>query len=276
VLGQDYPNIEYIVIDGGSADGSVDIIRKYEDRLAYWVSEPDQGQAGAINRGWAMTTGAILGWLNSDDLYEPGAIRKVASAFQNDSARRVVFGDCRVINAVGETIAVKRPGDYTRETLLMGKSLPQPSVFISKVVLQEVGGLDQSLHHALDWAYFLKVFWHYPTHSRVYVPAVLSRSREHRDTKSRSGLARKADERRLVLREYFQRGIVPGARPDLQRKSWAATYWVQGSDEFAVGQYWSALASGMRAIRHDPLSVLYRVPRVPWLLRHRLRVKNES
>ncbi|HRY21099.1 MAG TPA: glycosyltransferase family 2 protein, partial [Flexilinea sp.] len=99
VLSQDYPNLEYIIIDGGSTDGSVEIIRKYENRLAYWVSEKDKGQTNAINKGFNRAKGEIFAWLNSDDIYEPGAIQAAVEALMSDPSLGFVYGDCNFIDS---------------------------------------------------------------------------------------------------------------------------------------------------------------------------------
>ena len=104
VLEQDYPNLEYIVIDGGSTDGSVEIINKYADQLAYWQSQPDQGQTDAINQGFAHATGEILAWLNSDDLLLPGAVSAAVRALEEHPEAAMVYGDALLINAQGKTI----------------------------------------------------------------------------------------------------------------------------------------------------------------------------
>src|SRR5690242_3711403 len=101
VLDQDYPNLEYIVIDGGSSDGSVEIIRKYENRIAFWVSEPDNGQAHAINKGLARATGDIIAYLNSDDYYLQGALKQVADLSNRRSDLDLLHGRCRVVDQHG-------------------------------------------------------------------------------------------------------------------------------------------------------------------------------
>ena len=92
VLDQDYPDLEYIIIDGGSTDNSLEVIRKYTDRISYWVSEPDEGQSHAINKGWSMATGDIIAWINADDVYCPGAFSLVAKAFENNPDAVMVIG----------------------------------------------------------------------------------------------------------------------------------------------------------------------------------------
>ncbi|MBN2047928.1 MAG: glycosyltransferase, partial [Anaerolineaceae bacterium] len=99
VLNQDHPDLEYIIVDGGSTDGSVEIIRKYEDRLAWWVSEPDQGQTDAINKGFARATGDVLAWLNSDDTYELGAVKKAAEYLSGHPEVGMVYGHGHFIDA---------------------------------------------------------------------------------------------------------------------------------------------------------------------------------
>ena len=101
VLQQDYPNIEYIIVDGGSTDGSLEVIERYKDKLAWWVSEPDQGQADAINKGFRKATGEIIAWLNSDDLYLPGTISSAVEVFQNNPKAGVIYGNALSAVAVG-------------------------------------------------------------------------------------------------------------------------------------------------------------------------------
>jgi glycosyltransferase involved in cell wall biosynthesis len=112
VLSQDYPNLEYIIIDGGSTDSSVDLIRKYEDRLAGWISEEDSGQAEAINKGFERATGEIVAWINSDDYYLPGAIRSAVEALEAHPECGFVYGDAVSINGAGEPFNVMNCGDW--------------------------------------------------------------------------------------------------------------------------------------------------------------------
>src|ERR671925_1983798 len=127
VLDQDYPKLEYIVVDGGSTDGSVEIIKKYEHRLAYWVSEPDRGQAHAINKGWERATGDIVAYLNSDDLYTPGAVTTAVQALMANQQACMVFSDALLIDERGDPVRklIARPFDI-RHVMTTEGFVPQP------------------------------------------------------------------------------------------------------------------------------------------------------
>lgn len=184
VLNQDYPNIEYIIIDGGSTDGSVELIHKYEDCLAYWVSEPDRGQAHAINKGFAHATGDIISWLNSDDIYEPNALRFVGETLDPVAGPYVVFGDCLFVNERGRPMDVYRGIDrpfYRKLCYWRGWDIPQPTVFVARHVIEEVGPLDESLHLAMDYEWFLRVALHYKF---LHLGRILARYRMHPRAKS--------------------------------------------------------------------------------------------
>ena len=152
VLLQGYPNLEYIIIDGGSIDGSVDIIKKYEPWLAYWVSESDRGQSHAINKGIQKATGKILFWLNSDDICLPGVFRLVAQTFQNNPQRSLVIGQARLIDQVGEIIGELRSTFTSWEELVTNprNSVRQISTFFLRSLFDELGLVDESLHIAMD------------------------------------------------------------------------------------------------------------------------------
>ncbi|MDL1897252.1 glycosyltransferase, partial [Anaerolineae bacterium CFX7] len=157
VLTQNYPHIEYIVIDGGSTDGSVDIIRKYENRLAYWVSEQDAGQADAINKGWRRATGEIIAYLNSDDTYEPGAVRAAVEYLAQHPETAMVYGHCYQVNEHGERVGTLRAIPVNIHTLLLHNAIMQPTAFIRRRVLDHTGMLDVELGHAMDYDLWLRI-----------------------------------------------------------------------------------------------------------------------
>lgn len=158
ILDQDDADIEYIIIDGGSTDGSIDIIRRYEDRLAAWISEPDQGQTDAINKGFAMATGEVLAWLNSDDTYEPGAVAEAVAYLDANPDVGLVYGDANFINENGSVIGRfnARQTDYRR--LMQGAVyVPQQAAFFRMNLWKQVGPLDPSFYFAMDYDLWVRL-----------------------------------------------------------------------------------------------------------------------
>ena len=156
VLLQGYPNLEYIVIDGGSTDQSVELIKRYEPWLAYWVSEPDRGQSHAINKGFRRASGDIIAYLNSDELYLPGAIQQAVQFLSQDEEVGIVYGDCRVIDKESQTIFLGRGRDFDLFVELCWNFVQQPSVFMRRKLLDLVGYFDEELHYAMDVDYWLR------------------------------------------------------------------------------------------------------------------------
>ncbi|MCI0519666.1 MAG: glycosyltransferase [Chloroflexi bacterium] len=150
VLGQDYPRLEYIVVDGGSTDGSVEIIQKYAHHLAWWVSERDSGQAEAINKGLSRARGEIVAWLNSDDLYLPGALSAAAQALSAQPDLAFVFGEAISIDPQGRPLHRFRFQDWGLLDLVSFRVICQPAVFIRRAALEQAGYLDLDYHYMLD------------------------------------------------------------------------------------------------------------------------------
>ena len=152
VLGQDHPRIEYIVVDGGSTDGTLDIIKKYEDKLAFWVSEKDKGQTDAINKGFARATGDILAWINSDDTYEPGAVSAAVNYLQEHPEVGMVYADCNFINERGRVIGKFGSAQTDYRLLRQGYvHIPQQTMFFRADLWRQVGPLDPSFYFAMDY-----------------------------------------------------------------------------------------------------------------------------
>jgi len=162
VISQNYKNIEYIIIDGGSTDGSVDIIKKYSKHLSYWVSEPDRGQSHAINKGLKQATGEVVNWLNSDDYYEPDALREVADAFADENtlvfaAKSNIILDAKMIRQSSGTDIYP---DNVSKTIGWAR-IDQPETFFRRSAYEQVGLLNESLNYVMDkewWIRYLLMF----------------------------------------------------------------------------------------------------------------------
>jgi len=185
VLGQRYPNLEYFVYDGGSTDGSVEIIKRYAPELAGWVSQKDEGQSDAINRAFERSTGDILCWLNSDDLHWPHTLREVARSLAGRIDQPIVIsGGCIIFHENENRGGILAPAPHDPERLKRCDYVVQPSTFWTRAAWNQVGKLDQSQHYAFDWDWFLRAV---PICRFETVPAILSSYRIHSQHKSSGG-----------------------------------------------------------------------------------------
>ncbi len=201
VLGQDYPNLEYLIVDGGSTDGSLEIIRRYADRLAWWVSEPDRGQTEAINKGFAHARGEIFAWLNSDDTYLPQAVSEAVQYLQTHPDVGLVYGDANFIDERGRVLGKfpARQTDYRR--LRQGYvHIPQQAAFFRAELWHKVGPLDVSFYFAMDYDLWVRIA---RLAKIVYLPRPWANFRLHGSAKTIA-----ADERCWpeMLRVHFREG----------------------------------------------------------------------
>lgn len=158
VLNQHYPNLEYMILDGGSTDNSVQVIQKYERYLTHWSSEKDGGTADALAKGFARTSGGILAWVNSDDLYMPGALDAVAAAFSRDRDSDVIYGNSYYIDAGDRVLKERRRTPFSRFGFLYdGLALSQPATFWRRQAFDECGGIDQQYPFAFDTDFFFRL-----------------------------------------------------------------------------------------------------------------------
>jgi len=157
VFGQNYPDLEYIVVDGASTDDSVEIIKKYSDRIAWWVSEPDKGQADAINKGFQRATGEVVAWLNSDDVYAPGAIAAAVEAFKHNPDLGLVYGNAVTFDGTGHPLNDLVFEDWGLTGLVAFNIICQPAVFMRRKYLEQVGYLDDQFHYLLDHSLWLRI-----------------------------------------------------------------------------------------------------------------------
>jgi GT2 family glycosyltransferase len=256
VLGQDYPHIEYIVVDGGSTDSSVDVIEKYADRLAYWISEKDSGQAEAINKGFARANGEIVAWLNSDDYYMLNTISVAVRCFEQNPDVVMVYGDMLAVDGEGQTINVLKYKQLSLEDLLSFQIIGQPSVFFRRSALEKAGLLDTSFHFMLDHHLWIRL----AQQGRIlHAPQIWSAAHYHAAAKNRARAAEFGREAFRVL-DWAKRepGLAEtvaglGRRPLASAHRYNARYLLDG------GQNLSALREWFRALFLHPPTALARL-----------------
>jgi glycosyltransferase involved in cell wall biosynthesis len=206
VLEQGYPNLEYMVLDAGSADGSVEIIERYADRLDYWRSNPDGGQSAAINEGWKRASGDIISWLNSDDYYLPGALHFVGEYFRDHHEEWVIYGSWEAVDEAGRRLNYAGSGFRRRTLILSRNTIPQPSAFIRRQAIDTVGLLDERLHYTMDLDLFLRIARH---RTPRFVSRPLAAATMHPEAKTFSQRDAMARERYEVRRRYARGVEVP-------------------------------------------------------------------
>jgi glycosyltransferase involved in cell wall biosynthesis len=185
VLDQGYPNLEYLVVDGGSRDQSVEIIDRYAHHLAWWVSEPDDGQTDALNKALARATGDVVTYINSDDYYLPGAFNAAIEALEAHEEAQWAVGAARFVDADGgfmETWHARAPGRHRHLWMLLPWSAPQPSSFWRRAVFEELGSFRRDMHYVFDTEFALRLA--YSGHPPAIVPAELSVRVVHPEAKS--------------------------------------------------------------------------------------------
>ncbi len=180
VLSQDYPKLEYLVMDGGSTDETLDILRSYGNRLT-WRSGPDGGQADAVNGGISLARGEILGWLNSDDTYQPGAVRAAATYLTAHPATAVIYGDGYYIDEQDRVIGMYPTEDFDRDRLAKACFICQPAAFFRRSAIETVGGLDTRLQYCMDYELWIRLGRRFPIDR---IPHALANSRQYPQTKT--------------------------------------------------------------------------------------------
>jgi len=250
VLAQQGPfELEYIVVDGASTDGSPEIIRRCEDRLAWWVSEPDRGQAEAVNKGLRRARGEIVAWLNSDDIYLPEAVAGAVRALEAEPELGMVYGDAVTIDAEGRPLKRLSFGDWGLEELMAFRVICQPAVFMRRPVLERAGYLDPGYHYMLDHHLWIRMARLAPIR---HVPVIWAAARHHPGAKNVKAAAAFGEETLRILAWMQQQpDLGPSIAADRGRY-WAGAQRLNARYLLDGGQPGPALRAYARALRGNP------------------------
>ncbi len=253
VLAQDYQNMEYLVVDGASSDGSVEIIRRYADRLVWWVSEKDSGQSEAINKGFRRARGEFVGWLNSDDLYLPGAVSSAIQVFQAHPEAGLVYGDAQAIDADGKPFNLMRARQYTLTDLMAFNIICQPAAFMRRSVLEEAGYLNPAYQLLMDNLLWMSMARKAPI---VYTPQTWAAARYHDQAKNRTRGAAYGQEARRLIADLKSRPEFSELIQADEKRILAGVERFDGFYLVDAGQPSDALRAYGRAFRLLPGSIL--------------------
>jgi glycosyltransferase involved in cell wall biosynthesis len=190
VLSQDYPRIDHVVMDGASTDGTVDVLRRYDGQIR-WYSEPDEGQSHCLNRLLRLVEGEIVGWMNSDDFYYPGAVRRAVEILEADPTLDAVYGCCALVDVEGNRIGMHAAKPFSVKRLIWYDSgyVPPQAFFFRRRVIERVGDFDETLKYALDYDWLVRLG---KTSRVLHVPELFGAFRRHED----------ATQGRILRREY--------------------------------------------------------------------------
>jgi len=256
VLNQDYPRIEYIVVDGGSTDGSVEVIKKHADKLAYWVSEKDRGQADAINKGFARATGDIVAWLNSDDYYLAGAVSAAVKVFAERPDAVLVYGDMLAVDEHGKTFNTLTYKQLTLEDFLCFQIIGQPAVFMRRSALQSAGGLDPAFHFMLDHHLWIRIA---QQGNILHADQTWAAARYHAEAKNIAQAVEFGRDAFRILDFASQDDSLAPMLAKVSRRAQASAYRVDSRYLLDGGQSAAALSAWTRALFIHPPTALARL-----------------
>lgn len=261
VKNQAYSNIEHIVVDGGSTDKTLDILRKYSDSLI-WISEPDEGQSDAINKGWRMSKGGILAYLNSDDTYTTWAVETAVEFLTKNQDVVMVYGKCNLIDENSNVIAEYPATKFNLGDLFSGwNMIPQPTVFIRKQVITEVGYLNADLHMAMDLDLWIRIGLKYKIE---YIPEKLANFRLCEGTKSVSEGYKYEADHLYIFDKIFSDPELPKEIRRLKRKAYSGVHLTNVYYYQSTGDIKQAQKHFLKAFRLCPEYFI----RHPWIFCH--------
>lgn len=274
VLKQDYPRIEYLVVDGMSNDGSVEIIRKYAamesgsllpksqeqalglHKIDWWVSEKDSGQGEAINKGLSRATGEVIAWLNSDDYYLPNAISSAVNVFQQNPDVVLVYGDMLAVDENGQTFNILKYRQLSLEDLLCFQIIGQPAVFFRREACEQTGGVDTTFHFLLDHHFWIRIA---QRGKILHVPLTWAAARYHPQAKNRLKAAEFGREAFRILDWAKKQPGLAETVSGVERRARASANRVDARYLLDSGQSASALRAWFRALLLHPPTALKRL-----------------
>lgn len=254
VLTQDYPHIEHQVIDDGSTDSTPQILAEYSDRIAV-ERHANRGQTPTINKGWERAKGDILTWLNSDDTFLPGAVTKAVEYLQNHPEVDIVFGDTLFTQSDGKPIERSQPRtefDYRTFVLQCENPIAQPSAFIRREVIDDIGLLDPQFYYFMDWDFWLRAGIR---HRIAYFPELFSTYRLHKDSKTMAQANKAAPELEYMYRKFFARLDLPDDLRALERRAMVNMFFTSGGYYLEGGNAKAASRMAFKALRAYPSSI---------------------
>ncbi|HEX7316877.1 MAG TPA: glycosyltransferase family 2 protein [Pyrinomonadaceae bacterium] len=255
VLGQDYPHVEHIVIDDGSTDDTPRVLAEYTGRVD-WERHANMGQTPTINKGWQRSRGEIVTWLNSDDTFTPGAVSKAVDYLRGRPEVGVVFGDTLFTEDDGTPLERSpRRGefDYVKFVVECENPIAQPSAFIRRKVVDDVGLLDPHYYYFMDWDFWLRAG---AKHKIEYTPDLFSTYRLHPESKTVAQAARAAPELERMYRKYFALDYVPAEVRKQRARAWANMQFTSGGYYVKGGDPRGATRAALRAVRAYPATLV--------------------